>query len=129
MLASHDAHATSMSARRGWRLGLAGPAGFETYSVLTRMPAGSRLPPDEAHALLAHDFPATRFLDATALADLSGRLARLGISGGAVYDALVAETARVHGLPLLTLDRRALQTYTKVGVDVRLIRSEGASAR
>jgi predicted nucleic acid-binding protein len=121
MLAGHEGHAASMEARRGWRLGLAGHAWFETYSVLTRMPPGSRLPPDEAHALLVHDFPATRFLDASALDELRGRLARLGISGGAVYDALVAETARVHGLPLLTRDRRAAPTYSKLGVDVRLI--------
>jgi hypothetical protein len=121
MLADHEGHAETMSARHGWRLGLAGHAWFETYSVLTRLPPASRRPPEEVHALLAHDFPATRFVDAQVLDGLRGRLARLGIGGGAVYDALVGEVARAHGLPLLTRDRRAMPTYERLGVDVRLV--------
>lgn len=34
-----------------------------------------------------------------------------GISGGAVYDALIAATASRHNHLLLTLDQRALATY------------------
>ena len=110
-----------MAARQGWRLGLAGHAWFETYSVLTRLPPGSRRSPAELLGLLAHDFPATRFIGAQVFDDLPERLVRLGISGGAAYDALVGEAARSHGLPLLSNDRRALPTYEMLGVDVRLV--------
>jgi len=53
----------------------------------------------------------------TLLADLP----RLGIAGGAVYDALVAATALKHGLSLRSLDRRAVGTYQAIGVDHTLL--------
>jgi predicted nucleic acid-binding protein len=49
------------------------------------------------------------------------RLASLGISGGAVYDARVAAVALDAGLPLATLDRRAFPVYQAVGAQVRLL--------
>jgi predicted nucleic acid-binding protein len=45
----------------------------------------------------------------------------LGVIGGAVYDALIAETARAHGATILTLDRRACITYDRIGVSYQLI--------
>jgi len=45
-------------------------------------------------------------------------LSRLGISGGAVYDALVALAAAEHGADLATRDGRAKATYETVGVPV-----------
>ena len=121
LVADHEANVETLRHVEGMRLGLAGHAWFETYSVLTRLPSGSRLAPAEAHSLMAREFPATRFIDAQGLDDLRARLVRLAISGGAVYDALVGEAARSHGLPLLTRDRRALPTYEKLGVDIRLV--------
>ncbi len=38
---------------------------------------------------------------------LPDTLSRLGIAGGAVYDALVALAAKEHGIPLATRDSRA----------------------
>ena len=38
--------------------------------------------------------------------------------GGAVYDALIAATAREAGATLLTLDARAVRTYRAVGADI-----------
>ena len=72
-------------------------------------------------AILEHDFPATRFLDVAHLSDLAAEAPRLGIAGGAIYDALVGATARAHGLLLLSRDRRAKPTYDLLGVSVRLI--------
>jgi predicted nucleic acid-binding protein len=40
------------------------------------------------------------------------------ISGGAVYDAIVALTAAHHGRTLLSCDRRAARTYDRLGIDV-----------
>ena len=45
-------------------------------------------------------------------------LSRLGIAGGAVYDALVALAAAEHGADLATRDGRARSTYETVGVRV-----------
>ncbi len=47
-------------------------------------------------------------------------LGRLGIAGGAVYDALVALAAAEHGAELATRDGRARATYETVGVRVVL---------
>src|SRR5437588_9908667 len=79
----HEAHRSTLAAVRGRRLGLAGHAWFETYSVLTRLPGTLRRSPADVAALLVHDFPATAFLGEDAAARLGADLPRLGISGGA----------------------------------------------
>jgi predicted nucleic acid-binding protein len=117
----HEAHPATRDAVRGRRLGLAGHAWFETYSVLTRLPGGLRRSPAEVATLLAHDFPATEFLAGDAAAALGPELARLGISGGAVYDALVGAAAREHGRSLVSGDARARSVYEALGVRVRLV--------
>ena len=117
----HEAHAATLEAVRGRRLGLAGHAWFETYSILTRLPGGRRRSPADVAALLAHDFPATAFLADAAAAALGPELARLGISGGAVYDALVGAAARQRGRLLVSGDARARSVYEALGVRVHLI--------
>jgi predicted nucleic acid-binding protein len=117
----HEAHLATLDAVRGRRLGLAGHAWFETYSVVTRLPAGLRRSPADALRLLAHNFPAPGFLGEVEAADLAGELARLGISGGAVYDALVAAAARQHRLLLVSADARARTVYEALGVEIELI--------
>lgn len=117
----HEAHGVTLAAARGRRLGLAGHAWFETYSVLTRLPAGLRRSPADAVRLLANDFPASSFLGEIVAAELGPELARLGISGGSVYDALVGEAARHHRQRLLSGDARALPTYEALGVELELI--------
>jgi len=117
----HDAHVATLDAVRGRQLGLAGHAWFETYSVLTRLPAGLRRSPVDALRLLAGNFPASRFLGEAEAADIGVELARLRISGGAVYDALVGAVARQHRLPLVSADARARPVYEALGVDIELI--------
>jgi predicted nucleic acid-binding protein len=73
------------------------------------------------HNALSSNFPHTRFLSEQGAGILRRDLVELGITGGAVYDALVGATAIEHGLPLATLDRRALATYRALGVELRLI--------
>jgi toxin FitB len=118
VLEDHEGHAATVAAVRGHRLGLAGHAWFETYSVLTRLPGDLRRSPADAARLIAHDFPETAFLGPSEAAALGAELARLGISGGSVYDALVAAAARHHGHPLLTRDLRAWPTYAVMGVRI-----------
>jgi predicted nucleic acid-binding protein len=95
---------------------------IEAFSVLTRLP-----PPHRVAGDLVRDFLAARFpdpyvaLDAPAYGTLIPRLVQLGISGGATYDALVAATARAARETLVSCDRRAAQTYERVGVEFRLL--------
>jgi len=121
IIEDHEAHVATLDAVRGRRLGLAGHAWFETYSVLTRLPAGLRRSPADALHLLAHNFPASRFLGEAEAADLGAELAQLGISGGAVYDALVAAAARQHRLPLVSADERARAAYEALRVEIERI--------
>lgn len=117
----HEAHVATLNAVRGRRLGLAGHAWFETYSVLTRLPSGLRRSPADAIHLLARDFPASGFLGEAEAAGLGGELAELGISGGAVYDALVGAAARQHQRKLVSADARARPVYEALGVEVERI--------
>lgn len=95
---------------------------FEAYSVLTRLPAPRRIDPALARLALAHAFPDPPVsLPARRVMPLLQLLESAGISGGATYDALVAETARVAGLTLVSFDVRARSTYGVVGVEVSWI--------
>ncbi len=119
----HDAHPAAMKAVGDRRLGLAGHAWFETYSVLTRLPGGQRRSPADALRLLEHDFPESVFLRASESLELGREITRLGVSGGSVYDALVGAAARQHGRRLLSADARARPVYEALGVDLELIRA------
>ena len=124
ILEDHDAHAATVAAVHGRRLGLAGHAWFETYSVLTRLPGNLRRSPADAARLLDHNFPASVYLSETVAATLGVEFARLGIAGGSVYDALVGAAARHHGQALLTRDDRARPTYGALGVTLTATAAE-----
>jgi predicted nucleic acid-binding protein len=117
----HEAHGATLEAVRGRRLGLAGHAWFETYSVLTRLPGPLRRSPVDVIRLLTHNFPASAFLSEAGATELGSELARLGVSGGAVYDALVGAAARQHQRRLVSVDARARPVYEALGVEVQVI--------
>jgi toxin FitB len=100
---------------------LAGHALAETYSVLTRLPGDARLAPADAARLLRVRFSAPLALGSSRTRELPDTLSRLGIAGGAVYDALVALAAEEHGVALATRDARARGTYDAVGVEVIIV--------
>jgi predicted nucleic acid-binding protein len=120
-VADHEHHQETSDALGDRRLGLAGHAAFETFSVLTRLPPPARRTPATVVRLLAADFPRSRFLGAEATRSLLGHLGSLGIGGGSVYDALVGAVASEHRVPLVTRDRRALETYRALGVELELL--------
>ena len=121
VVADHEHHRAVVDAVGKRVLGLAGHAAFETFSVLTRLPPPARRGPSAIARLLAHNFPATRFLSGDAAAELLATLGTLGIAGGAVYDALVGAAAAQHGLTLLTRDHRAIETYRRLDVTFVLL--------
>lgn len=107
---------------RGARLGLAGHASFETYSVLTRMPAPRRLSPEAAARLIGTNFPELLPFDGRRTAPFLDALVEHSITGGAVYDALVAAAALHHERILISTDERAHVTYRAIGVRYELLR-------
>lgn len=121
-VADHEGRAATRAVVEGRRIGLAGHAAFETYSVLTRLPSPARRTPAAVARLLAANFPHTRFLSADRTAEVLALLAGVGVSGGSVYDALVAAAAVEHAVPLVTRDRRALGTYRALDVDLVTVR-------
>jgi toxin FitB len=77
-----------------------------------------RLAPGDAARLLKARFAPPLVLSSARARKLPDTLSRLGIAGGAVYDALVALAAKEHGAALATRDARARGTYDAVGVTV-----------
>ncbi len=118
--ASHTAHADCVAALDQTRAALAGHAAFETFSVLTRHPGRAGIPPIDVIEALTAAFPHSCRLDAKQQGALLHKLATSGVNGGMTYDALVGEAARVNNRILFTRDRRAIATYTFLGVRYEL---------
>lgn len=91
---------------------------LECYSVLTRLPGVHRVRPEHAADAVAGLTHSVLALPGDLVTPLIADLARVGVRGGAVYDALVAATARHHGALLHSADRRARSVYDAVGVAV-----------
>lgn len=118
----HEAHKAAVAALTPAKTPLLAHVALETYSVLTRLPPPQRVPADVAHAYLLKTFtfpPLT--LPAPDYEELLELAAGEGLGGGAVYDALIAATARRVGATLLTLDRRAVPVYRLTGAQYRLV--------
>jgi toxin FitB len=121
LVRSHHDHAAVVRWWNGQEIALSGHALAETYSVLTRLPGDARLAPADAARLLDARFPSPLVLTRSRALKLPDTLSRLGIAGGAVYDALVALAAQEHGAALATRDARARGTYDAVGVEVIVV--------
>lgn len=118
LVRSHHDHVAVMRWWDGQAVALCGHAVAETYSVLTRLPGDARLAPADAARLLNARFSAPLVLSVSGSRELPDTLSRLGIAGGAVYDALVALAAQEHGVALATRDARARGTYDAIGIKV-----------
>ena len=98
---------------RGEELVVAAPALVEAFAVLTRLPPPYRIGPADAFFLLESNFMGKRrlvSLSESAYESLLRESARLGIGGGKVYDAVIAECAVQAGVDaLLTLNERHFQ--------------------
>lgn len=117
----HEQHVQAAEALTGVTI-LPAHVLVESYSVLTRLPAGLAVP-----APVAADVLASRFNDGVLrLPDIErdallSTLAAAGVFGGASYDGLVALEARAHGHELFTLDKRAQETYQRLGVRFQVV--------
>jgi len=106
---------------RGHRLGLAGHAAHETYSLLTRLPPPHRISATVAHRLIEANFPATQHLDADQASSALPVLATAGVAAGAVYDGLVGLAALENDQLLISCDQRAMNTYRALGVRFEIL--------
>jgi predicted nucleic acid-binding protein len=96
---------------------------LESYSVLTRLPPPHRAPADVVEPFLQRRFQARLLtLPGSGHRSLLRAAQEGGISGGGVYDALVAATAKHADATLLTRDRRAVRVYQTMGVTFRTVR-------
>jgi predicted nucleic acid-binding protein len=117
----HVRHAAANRALLG-RATLVAHSALEAYSVLTRLPAPHRAPPDLVRDFLLARFPEPYLcLDGPSSKALVGRLVDLGITGGAAYDALIATTAATAGARLVSCDTRAAATYQRCGAEVHFL--------
>jgi predicted nucleic acid-binding protein len=121
LVRSHREHDAVVRWWAGQQLALSGHALVETYSVLTRLPGDARLASSDAARLLAARFAAPLLLSSSRSRRLPETLSRLGVAGGAVYDAMVALAAKDHDVPIATRDGRARGTYEAVGVQIIVV--------
>jgi toxin FitB len=114
---THPSHGVALDLCRDREVALSGHALVETYSVLTRLPGDVGVARGDAARQLSE-----RFAEPLLGPDVSRRLpeilSELGISGGAVYDALVGLAAAEYDCDLATRDARAKPTYEAVGARV-----------
>jgi predicted nucleic acid-binding protein len=117
----HEGHSAAREAL-GRRPRLPAHVALEVYSVLTRLP-----PPHRAGAAVVVSFLNDRFrspvltLPAEEHMELVQTARDRGITGGALYDGLVAATARHAGATLLTRDGRAIRTYEALNAAYELV--------
>lgn len=122
LMASHVAHGAVRRHLDGAQTLLTGHSLAETYSVLTRLPGDARLTATDAARLLGVAFGEPAILpDPEVSVGIVDVLSVGGITGGAVYDALVGLAALHAGTSLVTRDRRAAATYAALGVTVETV--------
>ncbi len=122
LASTFEGHERCVSALAGRSPRLISHVAFETTSVLSRMPEGLRMTPVSVRDALDLDFPDSWLaLDAEGQRSCLRRAVDAGLRGGALYDALIAATAREHGATLVSADRRAREAYEAIGVEVSYI--------
>jgi predicted nucleic acid-binding protein len=125
----HVAAAAEMNRRLGRResLAIAAPALMEAYSVLTRLPAAHRLSPADAAVALRENFVKQGrivALHGTAYVQLLQSLSDVGISGGQVYDAVIAACAiKAKAQVLLTFNEADFVPFCNESLSVVLPRA------
>lgn len=116
---------------------VAAHAVLETYAVLTAMPPPRRAPGGLVLSFLAAHFPddepsnagprsgdppiACLVPEAETYRLVLSAVEEHGLIGGAVYDGLVAATAKQAGATLVTLDQRATEAYRAVGAPFEVL--------
>jgi len=96
----------------------------ETYSVLSSLPVSPRITPSAAWALIEHSvLPFVETVDARAreVQETIRNLSRQGITGGVVFDALIAAAGlKVHADCIVTFNIEDFRRVVREGeIDIR----------
>lgn len=100
---------------------VASPVLLESYAVMTRLPAGHRLSPEDALALLKDTFAEvpTVALDSGEVWRLLTDLEAAGISGGRTYDGHILACARKARVKrLLTFNERDFLAFDEPNIEI-----------
>ena len=117
----HEAHKAARAALSKQPM-LPAHVALESFSVLTRLPPPHRFAPGLVGELLAAQFPGPLLtLPASQQKTLVTFAIEAGVTGGAIYDALVAFTSLHAGTTLLSRDRRAARIYDLIGVTFEIV--------
>lgn len=118
----HERHAVALPAV-GRVQAVVGHCLLETYSVLTRLPAPHRMTAAVVSKQIHATFGRRQVLGLSPEEQhkLITTCAAQGMTGGSVYDAMIAMTCARADAKLLTLDARARQTYAALAVDYELL--------
>ena len=117
----HEAHGIAQEALDE-RPRLIAHCALETFATLTRLPWPHRIQGEMVARFLEDRFvDEPLMLSALKMRDLVSVLHGLGLSGGAIYDGYIALTAAEHGANLVSLDRRAEDTYRRCGASYRIL--------
>ena len=103
-----SAHAWLVQAKLGtFEFVVSGHTLAEVYSVLTRLPRTPPISPTDAWRLLRENIiSSARIVTLSDYIDLLTQLSQRGISGGAVYDAIIARAAELAQVDrLLTINK------------------------
>lgn len=119
LISWHESHAMARHASKS--ASIPSHALLETYSVLTRLP--QPLSAEIAAQIIRLKFSDHRVLvpSPELQSSLVAHCSEVGLTGGAVYDAYIALTAREHKATLLTRDQRASRAYRLLEVDFDLV--------
>lgn len=94
----------------------------ESYATLTALPPPFRLSPVNCFTYLSSASRATALtLSSNGYLRVLQLLADHGVASGAIYDCLIAETAREHDATVMSLDQRAVARYSLVGASYQLV--------
>ena len=108
--------------QRKERMIVAGPALIEAYSVLTRLPSPHRISPTDAWSLLDGNFvrgAKIATLGPSNYKTLLRGVPAAGISGGRIYDAVIAACARKANVAaLLTFNETHFASLVGAGLEI-----------
>ncbi len=94
----------------------------ESYATLTRLPQPFRLSPTDCQGFLTSAFHAQPLsLSSGGYLRTLDFVAERGLAGRAVYDCLIAETARENDAVLMSLDHRAAVRYSMIGAEHQML--------
>jgi len=94
----------------------------EAFAALSRLPHGLALTSTQALRSLSTSCNTKMVtLQGEQFVSACREVAAAGLSGGQIYDGLIAICAREHRATLITRDRRAVSTYAALGAMFELI--------